>query len=563
MNNNLSIPSNMPMFNSDGRLNQMGLLWFNNLYQRVGSSTALSNVELEEQSNQNTQDIININSELDNINYSIGIIKSDITSINYNINTINLNVAQNTENIENLNIEVEKNTTDIKTNTDDITDLKNSVIKTIVSLGTGISIWLSTIGNTANFKSIKAGSNITLDNTTDPNTIIINASSGGVNEGAGAGGVNASTAYGKNTLAVNTTGTRNSALGYNTLAVNTIGNDNVAVGNSALAANIQGNNNTAVGSQALFKNQSTLAGSGEASNNVAVGYQTLYNNTRGSNNQAMGTQALFTNTLGFGNVAIGYQTLYFNTSGSNNVAVGNLALNANTSGSNNFGFGNGALLLNTTGEYNIAIGPVASRSNTTGMFNIGIGLSALRFNTTNQNAIGIGQNAGDGSNYDNVICLGYNANTTGANQLQLGNSSVTSYAYGAVQNRSDARDKIDIRDTTLGLDFILKLRPVDFKWNYREDYKEIINNKNPKINPEIIYHENDGSRKRTRFHHGLIAQEVRDLNAEFGGFQDHNINGGQDVLSIGYEELIAPLIKAIQDQQKQIEELKITIENNK
>ena len=34
---------------------------------------------------------------------------------------------------------------------------------------------------------------------------------------------------------------------------------------------------------------------------------------------------------------------------------------------------------------------------------------------------------------------------------------------------------------------------------------------------------------------------------DFGGFQDHAVNGGQDVLSLGYMELIAPLIKAVQE----------------
>ena len=57
-------------------------------------------------------------------------------------------------------------------------------------------------------------------------------------------------------------------------------------------------------------------------------------------------------------------------------------------------------------------------------------------------------------------------------------------------------------------------------------------------------------------HHGLIAQEVRDVLAtqgiDFGGFQDHAVNGGEDVLSLGYDELIAPMIKAIQEQQIQI-----------
>ena len=63
----------------------------------------------------------------------------------------------------------------------------------------------------------------------------------------------------------------------------------------------------------------------------------------------------------------------------------------------------------------------------------------------------------------------------------------------------------------------------------------------------------------TRYHHGLIAQDVKQvmtaLNVDFGGYQDHSINGGDDVLSIGYTELISPLIRAVQEQQEQINTL--------
>lgn len=61
----------------------------------------------------------------------------------------------------------------------------------------------------------------------------------------------------------------------------------------------------------------------------------------------------------------------------------------------------------------------------------------------------------------------------------------------------------------------------------------------------------DGSKARSRFHHGLIAQEVAELIArtgvDFGGFQDRRVKGGDDVLSHGYSEFIAPLIKAVQE----------------
>jgi hypothetical protein len=38
-----------------------------------------------------------------------------------------------------------------------------------------------------------------------------------------------------------------------------------------------------------------------------------------------------------------------------------------------------------------------------------------------------------------------------------------------------------------------------------------------------------------------------EMNVDFAGYHDASINGGKDVLSIGYEEFISPLIKAVQE----------------
>ena len=65
----------------------------------------------------------------------------------------------------------------------------------------------------------------------------------------------------------------------------------------------------------------------------------------------------------------------------------------------------------------------------------------------------------------------------------------------------------------------------------------------------------DGSKKRNRFHHGFIAQEIDVLNV-FGGYQDLSLNGGEDVKSLGYIEFIAPLTKAVQELSKQNDELR-------
>ena len=186
--------------------------------------------------------------------------------------------------------------------------------------------------------------------------------------------------------------------------------------------------------------------------------------------------------------------------------------------------------------------------------------------------------------------MGRGAQVTGQNQVQLGNSTTTTYAYGAVQNRSDKRDKTDVHNSDLGLEFIQKLRPVKFRWDYRDDY---INELFPKpkredfIDKSVVneaayaqalqahqaerhaFMQNpderkDGSKARQRYHYGLIADELKgtldELGVDFGGYQDHGINGGMCVKSVGYEELISPLIKAVQELSAQVDDLKQQLE---
>jgi hypothetical protein len=232
-----------------------------------------------------------------------------------------------------------------------------------------------------------------------------------------------------------------------------------------------------------------------------------------------------------------------------------------------------------TADYNTAIGYFTLGFLTSGSNNTALGQSAgnVIFSGNSNTHVGFYAGFGD-DNQSNCSALGYNAQTTGSNQVQLGDSATTTYAYGAVANRSDIRDKADVRDTTLGLDFIMALRPVDFKWDLREDYKTT---PPPPLPPEATKEEkanyrlqlqecaqlnninnlvHDGTHKRTRYHHGLIAQEVKQVldakGIDFGGYQDHSIKGGKDVLSIGYDELVAPLIKAIQELKQEFDAYK-------
>lgn len=301
-------------------------------------------------------------------------------------------------------------------------------------------------------------------------------------------------------------------------------------------------------------------------NNIGIGYRVLKNATgRGGENIAIGSNVLRLVDNNF-NIGIGGGALYNLRTGTSNIAIG---INA------------GAQIL---GYDNIAIGLETLSNNNSGGYNVAIGSGACKWSKNSYN-VAIGYNALNSTNLKNVIGIGYNTEVTADNQAQIGNSNVTVYCYGAVQNRSDKRDKTDIRDTNLGLNFLMKLRPREFRWDYREDYIDIEEKKKElKILEETKIEEEektkkreeilkkyslenvikDGKQKGWRLHQGFIAQEVfevmRELGVDFGGYQDHSINGGRDVLSLGYEEFISVIVKGIQEQQKQIEELKSKIE---
>ena len=205
-----------------------------------------------------------------------------------------------------------------------------------------------------------------------------------------------------------------------------------------------------------------------------------------------------------------------------------------TQASRNIGLGYMALAGLTTGFNNCAIGANAAINLNTGDNNVALGYNSLRYKIDGT----------DNSTFANCAGLGADTKVSGSNQIQLGNSTTTVYAYGAVQNRSDIRDKSCVRNTILGLDFICALRPVDFKWDYRENYIGV---------------DDDGSKAGKRYHHGFIAQEVENILAQmkvdFGGYQDHSKSGGEDVKSLGYSEFIAPMIKAIQELSGKIAKL--------
>jgi hypothetical protein len=374
-------------------------------------------------------------------------------------------------------------------------------------------------------------------------------------------------AFGYRALSFNTTGNANTATGFSALYFNTTGSDNTANGNQALQSNSTGGGNTANGSQALVLNtegrNNTASGrqalySNETGDfNTAGGYKALYSNTTGSFNSANGYAALYSNTTGMHNTATGNQALYynntgehntangksallFNTSGSFNTATGVEALYSNTVGLNNTANGRQALYANETGDFNSAEGYKALYSNQTGSFNAANGYAALYFNSTGLNNTATGNQAlyenRTGSNntaigaladvmsanLSNATAIGYNAKVSRSNKIRLGNTAVT-IIEGQVPltTTSDSRLKEDIQTTRLGLNFINDLNPVQY---------HRINNQEADL--EL----------------GIIAQELKAVLEKHHASDSGMIQQVDDgYMSVRYNDLIAPLIKSVQE----------------
>ena len=284
---------------------------------------------------------------------------------------------------------------------------------------------------------------------------------------------------------------------------------------------------------------------------------------------ALGTNAGDSVTSATATTTIGFDAGTAITSGSSNTCVGYGAGKLISTSPQNTAVGNAALDACTTGNgVNAAFGENALGALTTGYSCVGLGNGAGTGITTASFSTAVGFEAGYTGNYSSATMLGEGAVVTGNSQIQLGASGTTTYAYGAVQDRSDARDKTDIRDTQLGLNFILALRPRDYKWDMRDDYRPAKPSADATSEEWAAFHEacklanltHDGTHKRNRYHHGLVAQEVKQtmdaMGVDFGGYQDHTIKGGDAVMSIGYEELVAPLIKAIQELKAEFDAYK-------
>lgn len=131
----------------------------------------------------------------------------------------------------------------------------------------------------------------------------------------------ANTAVGVNALYSNNNGSGNSALGEEALRNCLTCSANVGIGYRALFADTSGSGSTAIGYSAL-SNERTGGGT---AHNTAIGANALTNNTTGVYNVGVGIFSLASNVAGYYNTSIGTQSDVLNNNQINSSAIGALA----------------------------------------------------------------------------------------------------------------------------------------------------------------------------------------------------------------------------------------------
>ena len=146
--------------------------------------------------------------------------------------------------------------------------------------------------------------------------------------------------------------------------------------------------------------------------------------------------------------------------------------------------------------------------------------------------LGEGTGAAAADPVNNCTAVGVDAYCDKGNEVRVGNVSVASIG-GVVDwsSLSDRRAKTNVRDLDLGLDFVLRLRPV-------------------------AYTLKSGNGKTDM---GFIAQDIEALLGDSYNLLD--IGGDANrTLSLRRTDLIAPLVKAVQEQQATIRAQQAKIE---
>jgi hypothetical protein len=365
----------------------------------------------------------------------------------------------------------------------------------------------------------------------------------------------------------------NVAVGHTSMPALLAGNFNVALGNATMQSATAGTANTVAGTHAM---QNAIdAGTG----NVAVGENAFFNLTGASFGVAVGELACLAQTSGSGNVCIGANAASSNVSAVGVVAAGFNALENNTAPTQStavgyyagagsatysatnltiFGYQAG-VALQTGGNFNSLFGTFAGSTITTGTRNVALGpqVGSVTLATGSNNVL-IGNTTGcdtpaSGTNNFIGLCAGAapvitvagagtitTATTTlhGSTMIMPDIANATTAATGTLcwtvggityDNTntclvSSARFKHAVEPLIGALAKIDAMRPVSFLYN-----GDVTNDP----------------------HLGLLAEDVARIDPRLVA----NDNAGRP-LKVKYIDAIAMLISGMQEQQREIGELK-------
>lgn len=281
----------------------------------------------------------------------------------------------------------------------------------------------------------------------------------------------------------------------------------------------------------------------ESGGNIAIGDMAT---TTGADGVAVGYNSSVTASSG---VAIGGVS---KVTGASGIAIGSNSSVVTSRSSIAIGYGSSIELA----SYSIAIGPHAEAHCGE---SISIGYEEDGPSSTASTHIGTGGYSSSGR----ALYLG--TGRTGFTYMNAAGSSWTS--------ASDIRDKTDIQNIDHALDFIKKLKPITYVMNEREKYLVRDENGNPildgngKQQYDVEAHKRGAKKKHRRFA-GLSAQDTYQAmldcynnNANYAQIVDNNKFDHPDdeyieQYCMSYERLVPFLIKAMQEQQAQIEKLK-------
>ncbi len=281
--------------------------------------------------------------------------------------------------------------------------------------------------------------------------------------------------------------------------------------------------------------------------NTLLGTGALSRNAGGARNTAVGGFALNYNAAGSGNTAVGYNALSSNLGGDNNTAFGTSSLEANNTGFGNSALGNWSLFSNCTGQLNTAVGNKASVDNISGSYNTALGACA-----------------GNGKDQaSNTLCLGYSARACACNHVVIGNTSMQWVGgYTNWSTISDERFKTGIKENVPGLSFILQLRPITYHLDIHRLNHQVYGGAEDSLFCGA-YWDNALLQKEQIVYSGFSAQQVDSAAARLGyAFsgvtRPQNSNG---TYSLSYADFVVPLVKAVQEQQQQIQQQQALIQS--